>query len=726
MLRSDTPAITSVRPLAASLMLVASSWSMAQCPTASLNPSSQAPAPGLEPPNVDLSGDGTIAILGVPDEDIDRIGVNAGAAFVMRKDATGWTLAATLIPPGIGDGWQAGDEVEVSDDGTRALVAGPAGAWVYAFAGDMWSLEASLPIGAGSWPTGAALSGDGNVVVVREKTSPSAWVLRVFQRDRGTWSLVYTIPTMPSGQPDLGSRIDLSNDGSTIAVSQDQNAQPNAAQVRVYQRSNAIWSLETTIGPFVASPTPVLSGTGDRLFIGHGSKPQPDGSRGEVKVYDRTRDGWSEAATLIATSPAPTLYAKNFFGDSLSCSDDGTRCVVGDSTDSGAGIVTGALYRFDFDGKAWIAGPKVTLPELLPGQALGRTLSVAGDGTTALVGHFSPGWEPGSAAAVEYALDGADVDGDHVCDDDDNCIAIANAEQTDCDGNGIGDACDIAAGAPDCNADGVLDACELESDARAAYAADDGAIDTVVGYINASVVWMNHFTVQPGAEVISAIDVAWGTLPIGSPATVAVWSDPNADGVPDDGTALVTAATVVEHPFSGAFERVAVQPTFLGAAGTSVFIGAAYKNLPSIADDGPIAADVQAAPPTGSWIMAGTNVFNLDLNATPQPAVLGGGIGPFVPMVRGVVEAAPDCDADGALDACQILDDPRLDADGDGRLDACDPLADLNGDGVVNALDVAALLGAWGTAGPGDLDGDGTVGASDLAIVLAGWTRTAT
>ena len=47
--------------------------------------------------------------------------------------------------------------------------------------------------------------------------------------------------------------------------------------------------------------------------------------------------------------------------------------------------------------------------------------------------------------------------------------------------------------------------------------------------------------------------------------------------------------------------------------------------------------------------------------------------------------------------------------------------ADLNGDGVVGAPDLAILLGNWGGSGVGDLDGDGIVGAPDLAAVLGSW-----
>lgn len=47
---------------------------------------------------------------------------------------------------------------------------------------------------------------------------------------------------------------------------------------------------------------------------------------------------------------------------------------------------------------------------------------------------------------------------------------------------------------------------------------------------------------------------------------------------------------------------------------------------------------------------------------------------------------------------------------------------DLNGDGLVDAGDLAELLAAWGTADARvDLDGDGTVTAADLSICLAAW-----
>ncbi|MDZ4831368.1 MAG: dockerin type I repeat-containing protein [Phycisphaerae bacterium] len=64
----------------------------------------------------------------------------------------------------------------------------------------------------------------------------------------------------------------------------------------------------------------------------------------------------------------------------------------------------------------------------------------------------------------------------------------------------------------------------------------------------------------------------------------------------------------------------------------------------------------------------------------------------------------------------------------DGTLGPAAPVVvgDLNDDGIVDAADLAILLGAWGPALPcslADLNHDGTVDAADLAILLGAWMR---
>ena len=48
--------------------------------------------------------------------------------------------------------------------------------------------------------------------------------------------------------------------------------------------------------------------------------------------------------------------------------------------------------------------------------------------------------------------------------------------------------------------------------------------------------------------------------------------------------------------------------------------------------------------------------------------------------------------------------------------------ADINGDSIVNGIDLSAMLANWGGSGLGDLNFDGLVGGPDLAALLAGWT----
>ncbi len=55
------------------------------------------------------------------------------------------------------------------------------------------------------------------------------------------------------------------------------------------------------------------------------------------------------------------------------------------------------------------------------------------------------------------------------------------------------------------------------------------------------------------------------------------------------------------------------------------------------------------------------------------------------------------------------------------NLDPAPCAGDLNADNAVDSADLAALLAAWSTSGPGDFDMSGTVDAGDLAILLATW-----
>jgi len=65
------------------------------------------------------------------------------------------------------------------------------------------------------------------------------------------------------------------------------------------------------------------------------------------------------------------------------------------------------------------------------------------------------------------------------------------------------------------------------------------------------------------------------------------------------------------------------------------------------------------------------------------------------------------------------------DSDNNGIPDECQCRGDLTGNGIIDGIDLAIILSAWGSSGEpefdADIDNDGVVGGTDLAFVLSGW-----
>ncbi|RME53104.1 MAG: hypothetical protein D6795_05865, partial [Deltaproteobacteria bacterium] len=100
-------------------------------------------------------------------------------------------------------------------------------------------------------------------------------------------------------------------------------------------------------------------------------------------------------------------------------------------------------------------------PDLLVGAA-DFTNGAAKQGKAYLLFGVGPGTSPCRASGVSCSecVSGRDTDGDGVCDDLDNCPFRANSDQTDTDGDGIGNVCDNSSctNGIDSDGDGVCDA----------------------------------------------------------------------------------------------------------------------------------------------------------------------------------------------------------------------------------------------------------------------------
>jgi hypothetical protein len=91
---------------------------------------------------------------------------------------------------------------------------------------------------------------------------------------------------------------------------------------------------------------------------------------------------------------------------------------------------------------------------------------IAGRTYYILVGSFSASGSTEGILLIDGPTPGNpnDPDADGLVDALDNCPTIFNPKQEDCNADGIGDVCELAAGEPDINQDSILDECQCLAD----------------------------------------------------------------------------------------------------------------------------------------------------------------------------------------------------------------------------------------------------------------------
>lgn len=291
-----------------------------------------------------------------------------------------------------------------------------------------------------------------------------------------------------------------------------------------------------------------------------------------------------------------------------------------------------------------------------------------------------------------------DDDGDGAPDVCDNCPDLYNPEQLDCDQDGIGDLCAIADGlVEDCNADGIPDFCQDD------YVHDNGVANLIWVGNNSDFdcVVLQHFTVQPGGEIINGISVFWSVLNP-RPATLLLYRDPNNDGDPNDGE-LLWQQDLISATQNDGYVAYPVDDVFVGNDGQTFFV---------------------AVMSTGNFFPAPEGAFN---GVAPGRWVAADNIGEFDPTDLASLAIAPPFHQDGGPWMIRASASPRV---------ACQCPADFassrgdsgEGDGEVNMHDLLALLDQWGGCAdpcppkcPADVTGDCAVDVFDLIALLQQW-----
>jgi hypothetical protein len=191
--------------------------------------------------SVAVSDDGSTAIVGaVYDEDPN--GPTGGSAYVFSGSGGSWSQQAKVAPEGDEFGWS----VELSSDGTTAVLGAPGGdengtdagaAHVISRSGGSWSQQAKLLADDGdstdNFGWSVSLSNDGSTTLVgadqdedpNGRRSGSAYV---YSESGGSWSQrAKLVPDDGDEGDHFGFSVALSGDGSTTLVGADQDEDPN-------------------------------------------------------------------------------------------------------------------------------------------------------------------------------------------------------------------------------------------------------------------------------------------------------------------------------------------------------------------------------------------------------------------------------------------------------------------------------------------------------------------
>ena len=101
--------------------------------------------------------------------------------------------------------------------------------------------------------------------------------------------------------------------------------------------------------------------------------------RGSAYVFTRTGSSWTQQAKLTASDRA----ANDYFGWSVTVSGDGSTAVIGARGDDD---ISGSAYIFVREGSSWTQQAKLTASDGESNDRFGCSVAVSSDGNTAVIG----------------------------------------------------------------------------------------------------------------------------------------------------------------------------------------------------------------------------------------------------------------------------------------------------------------------------------------------------
>jgi hypothetical protein len=393
----------------------------------------------------------------------DDQGYDSGAAYVFRRNGTGWLEEQKLTPSDGPSGHWFGAQIDV--DGDTAVVnarydddkgAYSGSDYVFRWNETTWAEEQKLTASDGvahdhfGW--GVAVDGDTVVVGARagDGNAPDSGAAYVFRWNGATWVEEQKLTASDGASGDLfGDYISMDGEVLVISAMQDDDNGSNSGSAYVFRWNEAIWVEEQKLTASDGAPGDWFGWgvtiDGNAILVPAFLNDHVGTDSGAAYIFRWNGAAWVEEQKLVPSDAAPG----DDFGLSSAISGDTAVVAAGDA--SAPGYRSGAAYVFRWNATAWVEEQKITASDGAPGDVFGYGMSLDGD-TAAIGAPNQDAMGTDSGAVYIYELEGADQDDDGVPDVDDNCVLDSNLGQADTDLDGAGDVCD-----PDDDNDDVLD-----------------------------------------------------------------------------------------------------------------------------------------------------------------------------------------------------------------------------------------------------------------------------
>ena len=396
------------------------------------------------------------SIAGINNYELDNASSGSGAAYVFTKVAGVWVQQAYLKASNVALANGFGASVSISGDGNilavgafkdSALISRSGSVYIFTRNSTVWTeqtiIKASNAGAYDEFGLAVGISADGNTLVVGaekedsvatgidgndlDNTASGSGAAYVFKQNAGVWTQQAYLKASNAESGDyFGAAVSISADGSTVAVGahfedsvaagingiESDNTSSSSGASYVFVESAGVWSQQAYIKASNSGSNDwfgkvlSLNADGNTLVVGadsedgsaqsvNGDQLDNTGDRnGAAYVFTRSAGSWSQQAYLKASNS--DMY--DYFGSSVSISDDGSELVIGAYGEGSisTGIngneldnsksSSGAVYFYTLDAGSWVQKSYIKPSNANGYGYFGKAVSVDGGGNSIAIG----------------------------------------------------------------------------------------------------------------------------------------------------------------------------------------------------------------------------------------------------------------------------------------------------------------------------------------------------